>query len=360
MNRAGRILLDAGALIHNIQRVREAAPDSRIIAMVKANAYGHGLVAVASRLEPYADALGVATIEEGIALREARIACPILVLRGFSNAEERDLCFRWKLWPLIHAFHQISLLERHRTQLADLFIKLDTGMHRLGFMPQDLSPVVSRLQRLQDRRSHIVVMTHFACADDPERAETDEQLACYEKAIKTLSGPIEQSLANSAAILTRPESHRDWIRPGIMLYGASPLLDQKASDLGLKPVMCYLAPLIAVRECPAGGAIGYGGTYTCDRNKRVGVVGIGYGDGYPRHAVTGTPVWINGNQSCVLGRVSMDMLSIDLTGISAEVGDWVELWGENVPVDQVARMAGTIAYELFCSVGVRNSAEWMF
>ncbi len=357
MNRVGQLTLDTSALRHNLDRVRVLAPRSRIMAMVKADAYGHGLIAVAALLTDLIDGLSVACMAEAVRLREARLDNRILVLQGFRDARELKVAIEYRLDVVIHAAHQLQWLQDSTgPRLPSVWIKIDTGMHRLGFMPTDIAGIDRILRGLAGLPELPRFLTHFACADDPENPATTRQIRCFDDTVKGLPG--ERSLANSAAILTRPETQRDWVRPGIMLYGSSPLPDVDALALDLRPVMTLIAPLIAIRECPAGEAIGYGGTDVCPETMPIGVVGVGYGDGYPRHASNETPVWINGRWTQLIGRVSMDMLCIDLRGIPAHPGDPVVLWGAKVSVDTVAQHAGTIGYELLCQVGGRNQRIW--
>ena len=338
-------------LRHNFSRVRQSAPDSRAMAIVKANAYGHGLVQIAQAL-PAADAFGVVGLEEALALREAGIDRRIVLLEGLFAADDIALINGYRLDVVIHSARQLDLLEQARlTRTLDVWLKVDSGMHRLGFAPADVAAVHARLGSMAQVGS-VRLMTHFACADDPDSSATERQLAEFGAA--TAGMDAERTLANSAAILAWPDSHADWVRPGIMLYGCSPLAGQDAHGLGLKPVMTLRTELIAVHARQQGDAIGYGGSWVCPYDTRIGVAAIGYGDGYPRHAPAGTPVLVNGQRAALAGRVSMDMLCIDLGAhCTATVGDPVELWGPSLPVDEVAQCAGTIAYELLCGISAR-------
>lgn len=351
MTRPVRARVGLDALRSNLELARRAAPHSRVLAVVKANAYGHGLVPVARALAP-ADAFGVAGVEEALVLRQAGIEKPIVLLEGFFHAAELDEVLRHELSLVIHAPHQVEALATAGLPApVRVWIKLDTGMHRLGFAPAELDAVRARLQAVAGVEP-AGLMTHFACADDRNDPATRRQLECFSEAARGLEG--EHSLANSAALLGWPESHADWVRPGLMLYGISPFLDDTAADQGLTPAMTLETELIAIRECAAGEAVGYGGAWVCPEPMPVGVAAIGYGDGYPRHAPDGTPVLVDGRSTQLIGRVSMDMITLDLRGLpEARVGSRVTLWGEGLPVERIARAAGTIPYELVCAVTAR-------
>lgn len=345
MTRPIQAIIHLSALVNNLLVARQAAPNSKILAVIKANAYGHGLLRVAKALET-SDGFAVAALEEAVRLREAGFEQPILLLEGvFTEAELADVT-EYRLSLVIHTHAQIAWL-RHTwsPRRIDVFLKVNTGMHRLGFAPQELP------QALADLRScpvlgRITLMTHFANADEAQGVS--EQLNLFHSLNQNAQLPA--SLANSAALLRYPASHADWVRPGIMLYGASPFNDVSAQELGLEPVMSLVSEVIAVQQVQAGAAVGYGGTFTAERAMRVGIVACGYGDGYPRHAPTGTPISVDGVRTRTLGRVSMDMLAVDLTPLpSAGIGSVVTLWGEALPVEEVARAAGTISYELLCT-----------
>jgi len=351
-----RAVIDHSALRHNLALVRRRAPDSRIWAVVKANAYGHGMAPVATTLEA-ADGLAVARVEEGVRLREAGITRPILVLEGVLFEDELAVARKLGLELALHQPGQIALLERTRTaRPLRVWVKVDTGMHRLGFDPEAALALLARLDADPGVEKPVGLMTHLAQADDTGDPLTPlqcERLRALDPAAKY---PL--SIGNSAGILAFPTSRTHWVRPGIMLYGASPLMGRSAAELGLLPVMGLEARLIAVRALRRGDRIGYGGTYVCPEDMPVGVAAIGYGDGYPRHAPTGTPVLVGGRRASLVGRVSMDMINIDLCGLpAAGVGDPVILWGEGLPVDEVAAWAGTIPYELLCQVTPRVRME---
>lgn len=352
-----KAVINLTACRHNLSIAKQAAPESKCIAIIKANAYGHGMVEIARALDD-ADAFGIARIDEAVVLREAGISKPILLLEGFSTTEELELIRQHNIDCVLHNKNQVDLLENSAGDAINVFVKIDTGMHRLGFDVDDVSEVAKRLETLDDINKPIRYMTHFANADDKHDDKTQQQLELFYKTI-TDTDSDENSLANSAAILGWPQSHNAWNRPGIMLYGASPFINSAAKDHNLKPVMTLSSYLIDVKQVKKGEAIGYGGSYVCDKDKTVGVVAIGYGDGYPRHAKTGTPVLINGKRCDLLGRVSMDMICVDLDNqANAKVGDPVVLWGEGLPVEEIAESAGTISYELFC--GVTSRVEFVY
>lgn len=353
--RDARLGISLAALHHNLRRVREAAPYARVMAMVKADAYGHGARLVADALAE-ADGLGVALVEEGLELRAAGITRPITVLEGvFSDAEMFEAA-RHRLDIVVHQEAQLGYLERCRlTGPVNVWLKLDTGMHRLGFAPEQ-APAAFRRIRAAAVTGEIGLLTHFACADELDSPMTERQISHFRtvQALLAQSGEtIRESLCNSAGILAWPVAHGDWVRPGIMLYGSSPFADQSAESLGLRPVMTLSSRLIAVRELKAGEPVGYGATWTAERDTRIGIVGIGYGDGYPRTARNGTPVLVNGQRVGLAGRVSMDMIAVDLGSLAAEPGDPCILWGEGLSADEVAAHAGTLSYELFCKVTPR-------
>ena len=351
MTRPARVRIDLAALQHNFHCVQQAAPGSQVMAIVKANGYGHGLVDVARAL-PAADAFGVATLDEAISLREAGFDRRIVLLEGFFGADDLPLVSGYRLDVVLHHASQIELLEKVPPGRAlDVWLKIDTGMNRLGFAPPEVPAAIDRLSRLGCIGS-LRLMSHLACADDPDRDYTSRQLEHFTEATRGLQG--ERSLANSAGLLAWPDTRMDWVRPGIMLYGGSPLLNRTAAELGLRPVMTLATRLIAVNRHQAGAAVGYGGEWVCPEAMNVGVAAIGYGDGYPRHAPGGMPVLVNGERAPIIGRVSMDMICIDLRSQpDTHIGDEVVLWGEGLPVDEVAAHAGTIAYEILCSVNNR-------
>lgn len=357
MTRPARACINLPALQHNFQRVRQAAPHSRIMAIIKANAYGHGLVRAAQAMSD-ADAFGVASPEEGVALRETGFDRRIVLLEGIFTAEDIALVGGYRLDVVVHHVSQLDMLEHsHPARPIDVWLKLDTGMNRLGFEPEAVAHITARLAGL-DQVSTVRYMTHFACADDAENNKTAIQLERFTSVLSSSAG--ERSLANSAAVLAWPDTHADWVRPGIMLYGASPLVGKRADELDLRPVMTLKTQLIAINACQAGDTVGYGGDWRCPEAMSVGVAAIGYGDGYPRHAASGTPLLVNGRRATLIGRVSMDMICIDLRGHEkAAVGDEVILWGDGLPVEDIAACADTISYELLCGVNHRVAHEYI-
>jgi alanine racemase len=350
MSRPARALLDSEALRHNLAQVRRCAPRARVMAVVKANGYGHGLLWVAQALAD-ADAFAVASVEEGGQLRRGGIRQPVTVLEGFFSADEIPLLVENGLEPVIHHAVQLQQLEAATAAPATVWIKVDSGMHRVGFAPEDFGEAWRRIKALRGVR-RMRVMTHFASADETGDAATAHQMQVFGALIKDMD--VETSLANSAGIVAWPASHGEWVRPGIMLYGASPVNGRDASDLGLRPVMTLESALITVQQRRRGDAIGYGGDWVCPEDMPVGVVAIGYGDGYPRHVRAGTPVLVNGTRAALIGRVSMDMITLDLRAVPrARIGDRVVLWGAGLAVDEIAHHAGTISYELLCHVTER-------
>ena len=354
LNRAARATIDTAALRANLAVVRRAAPNSRVMAVIKANAYGHGIVPVARALSG-ADAFAVARLEEAVALREAGLDQRIVLLEGVFHTEQLALAARLGLELVVHEAGQLEMLAhgrgRHR---FPVWLKVDTGMHRLGFAPQDFAAAKSRLESCGAVAGPLHYMTHLACADERDAAATGRQLALFDVLLAGLAG--ERTIANSAGLLAWPDSRADWVRPGLMLYGASPFPGETGESLGLRAAMTLSSELIAVKTVKAGGRVGYGGTWTAPRATRIGVAAIGYGDGYPRRLGTGTPVRVAGQPGRIVGRVSMDMITIDLTEAPAsKVGDEVVLWGAGVPIEPLAEAAGTIAYELLCGVTQRVS-----
>ncbi len=345
------VRLDLAALRHNLQRLREAAPASRIMAAIKANGYGHGLIRVAQALGD-ADALGVACVEEALGLREAGITTPITLLEGFFHADELPHICEQSLELVVHHAWQIEQLASYSPpSLLRVWLKVDSGMHRLGVPVEE---AVAQWQRLSAIPGVEVVglMTHLACADDLDDSVTEQQLALFHHYCGELPG--ERTVANSAGILGWPQSHAEWNRPGISLYGVSPFIGGRGEQHRLCPVMTLRSELIAVNRLKRGDAIGYGGSWRCPEDMPVGVVAVGYGDGYPRHAGSGTPVLLNGSRAALVGRVSMDMITIDLRGHpNARIGDEVVLWGEGLPVEEIAEHASTIPYQLLCGVTSR-------
>jgi len=347
---AAHVKLNMQALRHNVDRVREYAPESKVMAVIKANAYGHGMVTIAQHLSSNVDALAVARIDEAVRLRAANITGRILVLQGFTQAEELDVFLQYQLDAVVHSEQQIQILEAASldSQLS-VFFKVDTGMNRLGVLPKQFSKLLLRLQQCASVNPSISFMTHFSNADDIQDNKTAQQLALFEQLTKGYGG--DKSCANSAAIVAWPEARTDWVRPGLMLYGVSPLLHGTAKSLDLKPVMSLYSRIIALKQVTKGEAVGYGSGWVAEKEMLIGVVSIGYGDGYPRYAKNGTPVLIANTRVPLAGRVSMDMLTIDLsTCPKTKIGDKVTLWGEGLSVEEIASYSGTIPYTLLCGI----------
>ena len=360
MPRPIRARLDWSALRHNHGIARRHAGNAHIWSVIKADAYGHGVLPAARALMGATDGFALVEIEGAVALREAGIAQPILMLEGPYQADDLNLFAEFSLIPTLHTLWQVdALIAAQLPVRLPVYVKLNTGMNRLGFNADEFALALARLDAA-DCVASITLMTHFSDAD--EARGIAEQLARFH--VMAANTALPASLANSAALLRFPEamaiSHGNAVRPGIMLYGASPFPAlQSAAALGLKPVMTLESELIALRTLAAGDTIGYGSSFVADAPMRVGIVACGYADGYPRHAPTGTPVSVAGVRTRTLGRVSMDKLCVDLTGLSAKVGvgDTAILWGGegcgHVPADEVASAAGTVAYELFCALAPR-------
>lgn len=351
MPRPIRAVIDLTALRHNYLLAQRHAGQAKAFAVVKANAYGHGLDRAIRALGPLADGFALLDLAEARALREAGLRQPIALLEGFFEPADVAEVVALGLTPTIHSNMQLSLLERARLDgPLDVLLKINSGMNRLGFGADRFAAALARLRALPAVR-RITLMTHFAEADD--EAGVAAQLAFFRQLTAGLELPV--SLANSAALLRFPEAVGQIVRPGIMLYGASPMPAlQSAEALGLRPVMTLASEIIAVQALRAGDRVGYGGTFEAPAAMRIGVVACGYADGYPRHAPTGTPLLVNGRRTRSLGRVSMDMLACELTHLpEAGIGSPVTLWGEGLPADEVAAAAGTISYELFCALAAR-------
>jgi len=357
MARAAQAAIDLDALRHNLTRARAAAPGRRVMAVIKSDAYGHGRVRVACALGE-ADAFGVASVDEALDLREAGVRQAVVLLSGVHAAGELEPACRHGLEVTVHHQSQLEMLERARGLPAALrvWLKVDSGMHRLGVAPERAAEFWTRLHDCAAVARPVRLMTHLANADDRRDAATRRQLEVFAEATAGLEA--ERSIANSAGVLGWPETHAEWVRPGIMLYGVSPFIGGTGEGDGLRPVMTLSTRLIAVNRVRKGGAVGYGGTWVCPEDMPVGVAAIGYGDGYLRHTPSGTPVLVNGRRVALIGRVSMDLITLDLRSQpEARVGDPVVLWGEGLPAEEVAQHAGTIGYELLCRVAPRVKIE---
>lgn len=344
--------IDLAAMQHNLTIAKQSTPTAKTWAVVKANAYGHGLER-AMRAFSEADGLALIEIENAVRLREMGWQKPILLLEGFFDASDLPLLAEHRVQFAVHSPEQVEMLERAALAApVDVHLKMNSGMNRLGFQPEAFRAAYARLRSIPAVRQ-ISMMMHFANADDPvnPRLPMEEQIRRFEAATEGLPG--ERSLSNSAAVLSHPQVRSDWVRPGIMLYGATPG-GKTAAAFGLKPAMTLRSEIIGIQQIKAGDAVGYGSRFTAEGPMMTGVVACGYADGYPRHAPNGTPVLVDGVRTRIVGRVSMDMITVDLTDVpGAHVGSKVVLWGEGLPIDEVAEAAGTIGYELMCAVAPR-------
>ena len=344
-----KAIISAAALRHNLGVVRRAAPRSRVFAVIKANAYGHGVTRAARAFEA-ADGIALLEIEAAVRLREGGYVKRLALLEGLFESSEVAVAARHDLAVVVHNHEQLRMLDAAPAGARlDVMLKINTGMNRLGFTPPD-ALVARELLKKHRAVKQLTLMTHFATADDARgvawQIQVFEQIAAGQQ--------LERSIANSAAILRFPDTHADWVRPGIMLYGCTPFADVTARELGLRPAMTLASEIISVQDLRGGDRIGYAGTFEATQTMRIGTVACGYADGYPRHAPTGTPVLVDGIRTRTLGRVSMDMLCVDLTPVpAARVGTAVELWGGALPADEVAAAAGTVSYELICALAPR-------
>lgn len=357
--KAATVVVNRRALRHNLQRLHELAPGSRIAAVVKANAYGHGLLESALTLTD-ADAFGVARFEEALRLRAGGITKPILLLEGFFNPHDLPVIAAENFHTAVHSVQQLEALEQaNLSQPVTVWMKLDTGMHRLGVRPEEAEAFYQRLSQCKNVCQPVNVISHFARADELESDATLSQIAIFNHF--TADKPGQLSIAASNGILFWPESHLDWVRPGIILYGISPLENKPwAEELGFQPVMTLRSNLIAVRHHKKGEPVGYGGTWCAEQDTYLGVVAMGYGDGYPRSAPSGTPVLVNGREVPIVGRVSMDMISVDLgPDAKDKPGDSVVMWGDGLPVERIAEITKVSAYELVTRLTSRAVMEYL-
>lgn len=344
--------INIAAMQHNLAIVRKSTPQAKVWAVVKANAYGHGL---ARAMHAFASADGLALIEVDAALRLREMGWqkPVLLLEGFFDASDLPLLAAQQVQFAVHCNEQLEMLEK--TVLAkpvDVHLKMNSGMNRLGFLPEAFRAAYARLRAIPAVR-RITLMMHFANADDADNSvlPMKEQLRRFDLATEGLEE--ERSVSNSAAVLCHPDVTRDWVRPGIMLYGATPGA-KTAAQFGLQPAMSLRSEIIGIQHISAGDAVGYGSRFVADKPMMIGVVACGYADGYPRHAPNGTPIIVNDVKTRMVGRVSMDMLTVDLTDVpGARIGSPVELWGSHLPIDEVAQAAGTLGYELMCALAPR-------
>jgi alanine racemase len=349
--------IDSGALRHNLRQVRQWAPKSRVMAVIKANAYGHGLVTVARALGS-ADAFAVARVDEGLTLRGAGIMTRTVLLEGVFDAAQLAAAAAAGFELVVHTREQLELLRAAPAGARfTVWLKLDSGMNRLGFKGADFGAAYAALGAVAAVQQPVNLFTHLSSADDPERAATPGQLARFAAATESLPG--ERSIANSAGMLSYREAQADWVRPGLLLYGASPFFGSVGADYGLKPAMTLRSQVIALKDLEAGERVGYGGDWTAQRPTRLAVAAVGYGDGYPRSLASGAPVLVNGERVPLAGRVSMDMIGIDVTDLQAQpaLGDPVILWGEGLAVEELAVWADTIPYELLCGISQRVAVD---
>lgn len=348
--------IDLNALSHNFNVIKNLIdPDTQIMAMVKANAYGHGLIDVARHLAD-ANAFGVATLPEAIKLRNAGILQNIFVLCGFRTIDELELFSGYGLTAVVHHVDQIKWLSSVKlNNPISVWLKVDTGMHRLGVSPEEFPEAVKQLKTQVNVKQPFGMMTHLASAD-ADKDFTNRQLNLFEALTQNFDNP--KSIANSAGILAFKSAHQHLVRPGIILYGVSPFADKTGRDLGLKPVMTFSSSLVAYKKVKRGEYVGYGCAWRAPQDLMVGVVTAGYGDGYPRHMQPGAYVLMKGKPCLIIGHISMDLLAIDITQVSSPaIGDRIILWGEELPAEQVAKTSGTIAYELFCQLTERVAKE---
>jgi alanine racemase len=349
--------IDTGALRHNLKIIRRRAPKSRVMAVIKANAYGHGLIRVAQALDT-ADAFAVARVDEALVLREAGIKTSILLLEGVLNREQLDAAAGADLELVVHTPEQIELLRAAPANARlQVWLKLDSGMNRLGFKGAAFQAAQAALSTLPALKAPVNLITHLASADRPELPTTADQLRTFGAATRTLEG--ERSVASSAAILGFPDSQADWVRPGLLLYGVSPFVSSIGADHELRPVMTLRSCVIATKDVAVGEQVGYGGEWTATRPTRLAIAAVGYGDGYSRSLASGTPLLVNGERAKLAGRVSMDMIAIDVTDVrrAPRPGDPVILWGEGLPVEEIAPWARTNPYALLCGVSQRVAVQ---
>lgn len=348
--RTATATIDLSALVDNFSMIKSLAPHSKILAVLKANAYGHGLERIAKAL-PQADAFGVARINEALALRACGVVKPIVLLEGFFEAQDLPILAVNNLQTIVHNEQQLNAIcNASLDRPLKVWLKIDTGMHRLGIDTKDFSYYYQKLSECKNIQQPIILMSHLGCADDMSDPKTSIQLSTFEKILADTDN--ERSMANSAAICNWPASHYHWVRPGLLLYGVSP--STGLEDINIRPVMTLQSSLIAIRNVAVGETVGYGGTWQCKRETKIGVIAIGYGDGYPRHASSGTPVLVNGRRVPLVGRVSMDMITVDLGDNSTDkLGDIATLWGEGLAVEEIAHCATTIPYELLCNITQR-------
>ncbi|NCX96803.1 MAG: alanine racemase [Chitinophagia bacterium] len=354
MTRPTCLYIKEDALLNNLEVIKKCAPNSKIIAMVKANAYGCGVRKVVPILKPNIFAFGVACIEEALEIRDIDATANCILFEGVFSKQELDLAYLHNMQIVIHQQRQLDwLLECPSNEKIRVWVKFNTGMHRLGFLEEEVSDIMQKLYDCPWVDKPIGMMSHFASADDVDNINNIKQVDRFLRITNNYDA-IMLSMANSAAILALPNSHFDVVRPGLMLYGVSPLTDKSADELGLEPVMRFVSEVTEIHNYDAFSAIGYSGTWYSDKPSRIGVVPVGYADGYPRLINTAAKVWVAGNIVPIVGRISMDMLTIDLTTCkNVQIGEEVELWGQYISVNDVANTAGTIGHEVIARIGDR-------
>jgi alanine racemase len=362
MSRTAVAILSTENLLHNLNVIKSKAPRSKVIAMVKANAYGHGLRSVSTRLEKHVDMLGVASIDEALALRKVGVEIPIILAEGVFEPNELLIASTEGFHVVFHEEIQLQWLSNLSCPLPiNAWLKVDTGMGRLGFDIKDASKYFDQLSQSRQIAKPIRIMSHLACADEPSSLLNQQQIHAFQKLIQQISekGHSEFSLCNSAGVFEYPESHYHFIRPGIALYGASPINGKTAAELNLKPVMTLQTSLIARKQVSKGSSIGYGSRFTCPSDLTVGIIAFGYGDGYPRTTRDGAPILVNNTKCKLIGRVSMDMTAVDLSACpDAKVGDPVILWGNDLPIEEVAQYTDNVSYDLLTGVQNRVKFHW--
>ena len=346
--------VDSLAITHNLAVARNCAPNSKVMAVVKTNAYGHGLVPVSKLLDDSIDALAVATVDEALTLRRAQVRSPICVLSGFYSADDLERIVARDISVVVHCVQQIKAIKHSKVfNKVPIWLKVNSGMNRLGFSTNSIGSVFDELDNM-DNVDLVGIMSHFACADDVNSNYTLEQTDRFINATKNI--PLPRSIANSAGILKWPNSHLDWVRPGIMLYGASPIIGQNASQLGLRPALDLYSTIIAIHKIRKGERIGYGLNWTASGDTVVGIVACGYGDGYLRSASSRAQVLVNGVPANIIGTISMDTMAVDVTDhLEVKTGSAVKLVGAGIPVEDVAACANTIPYEFLCSFNPRTA-----
>ena len=345
-------LINLDAIRQNVKKVREYVPNAKIMAVIKANGYGHGLLLMAQALNNV-DGLAIARISEGIFLRKSGVKSKLLILSGFFSERQLNDIVEYSLDVVVHSVQQVEILKKYLGQpKISIWVKINTGMNRLGLSSAEFAIAYQELTALPNIKQPITLMTHLSNADDMKSPVTQQQIQLFNKTVGNISD--EKSIANSAGIIGWPDSVTNWVRPGLMLYGVSPFLKGYGKELGLNPVMSLHSYIIAVKNIAAGESVGYSGNWVSRKQTRLGVVCVGYGDGYPRYAKEGTPVLVNNERVPLIGRVSMDMITVDLSSQKNVIpGDPVTLWGDGLAVEEIAKYADTIPYTLLCGITKR-------